>query len=264
MSDEIEVYLDELAERLQAGGLRLRRLLAETEDHLHASAAALVDQGMDEDAAAAEAISRFGPAEVIAKRMRPTNVALAVDALRAGWLLSGLGLVAIGVSGLVAELLFQTAGATFLAGDSLGVTYTPARCADFAEYFPSAGSCASAAALHHAGEVVTGRVAGGVLGILMLAAYHVYRRRTQNHYPVLPDVAVPMVAAALFAAAGALLLLDAGGMWVGQVTHGEPVAGVGDPLSTGIVAALAAACAGVVTLHRITNPPRTVRNATRS
>lgn len=264
MSDEIEAYLDELAERLQGGGSRLRRLLAETEDHLHASATALVAQGLDEDAAAAEAISRFGPAEVIAKRMRPTNVALALDVVRAGWLLSGLGLVAIGVSGVVAELLFHTAGATFVAGDSLGVTYTPARCADFLEYFPDAGDCASAAALHHAGEVVMPRVAAGVLGVLMLAVYQLYRRSTENHQRVLPDAAVPMVAAALFAAAGVMLLLDAGGLWVGQAAHGEPVAGVGDPLSGGIVAALAAALAATITVRRFASPRRTLGRVRRS
>ncbi len=37
------------------------------------------------------------------------------------------------------------------------------------------------------------RVAAGVLGVLMLAVYHLYRRRTENHQRVLPDAAVPMV-----------------------------------------------------------------------
>ena len=255
MSHEIETYLDQLAERLQPGGFRTRRVLAETEDHLRQSAEALAAQGLDEDAATTEAIARFGPPELIAARLRPTKAALGLDVLRAGWLLSALGMVAIGLSGLVAELIFDTAGATFLAGDGLGVTYTPARCADFLRFFPDAGSCASAAAMHHSGEVVIYRVAAGVLGVLMLAAYYVYRRRWgSNRERVLPSVAVPLISAATFAAAGVALLVDALGLWVGQATHGETLAGVGDPLSAGIVAALAAALAALVATRRLVSP----------
>ncbi len=264
MSDEIDAYVDGLAEHLHAGGSRLRRVLVEAEDHLRESASALVAQGLDEDAAAAEAISRFGTAKVVAERMRPTHAALALDLLRGGWLLSGWGLVAIGVSGLVAELLFQTVGATFVAGDSFGVTYTPARCAEFLEYSPTAGSCASAAALHHTGEVVTWRVAAGILGILMLVVYRLHRRRGHHQPRVIPDGAVPMVAAASFGAAAIVLLLAAGGLWVGQAANGETVAGVGDPLSGGLVAVLAAALAATITAHRLAIPRRLLSRVSRS
>jgi hypothetical protein len=42
------------------------------------------------------------------------------------------------------------------------MTYTSQRCAEFLEYFPNAGGCEQAAALHHWGEVVEYRVAVGV------------------------------------------------------------------------------------------------------
>ena len=55
---------------------------------------------------------------------------------------------------LVAEVFGRVFGAAFVAGDAPGVTYTPARCADYFEYFPRASDCTQAAALHHWGEVV--------------------------------------------------------------------------------------------------------------
>jgi hypothetical protein len=86
--------------------------------------------------------------------------------------LGAVGLVAIGASGLVAELLGRLFGAGFVAGDLPGVTYTGQRCAQYLEYFPNAGGCEQAATLHHWGEVVEYRVAVGVVGAFVLGAYH--------------------------------------------------------------------------------------------
>src|SRR5947207_2842912 len=65
-----------------------------------------------------------------------------------------IGFIAIGTSGLLAELFGRVFGEDFVAGDGPGVTYTAERCADFLRYFPNAVSCNAAAAAHHYGEVV--------------------------------------------------------------------------------------------------------------
>jgi PadR family transcriptional regulator PadR len=90
--------------------------------------------------------------------------------------------------------------AGFVAGDLPGMTYTPERCAEFLEYFPDAGSCAKAAALHHWGEVVEYRVAAGVLGLLVLGAFLLWRRRARppEYLGVLPDGFAATVATSLY------------------------------------------------------------------
>jgi hypothetical protein len=100
----------------------------------------------------------------------------------------------------VAEVLGRLFGAGFVAGDLPGMTYTPERCAESLEYFPDAGSCAKAAALHHWGEVVEYRVAAGVLGLLVLGAFLLWRLRARppEYLGVLPDGFPATVATSLY------------------------------------------------------------------
>jgi hypothetical protein len=130
-----------------------------------------------------------------------------------------------------------------VAGDLPGVTYTTQRCAEYLEYFPDAGSCAQAAALHHWGEVVEYRVAVGVLGLLVLGGFLLWRRRPDQQDPrylgVLPDGFSATVATSLYGvAAAALALLSLDAFLVG----GD---GTGQWLSAAIVAATMAAVHGV-------------------
>jgi hypothetical protein len=144
----IERYLDELLGRLRVDPARARRILAEAEDHLYATAEGLQGDGLSRSDAEQEAVRRFGePAEVAAshRRIRLQDLPRPMIGL------SGIGLVAIGVSGLFAEVMGRLWGAAFVAGDPPGSTYTPARCADFQEYLPG-HDCLSAAALHHWGR----------------------------------------------------------------------------------------------------------------
>ena len=85
-------------------------------------------------------------------------------------LVGAIGLVAIGVSGAVAGGMGLVWGKAFVSGDASGVTYTPARCADFKEYFPRAASCEEAAVDHHYEEIVGYRLAAGVGGLFAFAA----------------------------------------------------------------------------------------------
>src|SRR5262249_15595651 len=135
--------------------------------------------------------------------------------------LAVIGLLAIGVSGLVAMGMRATLGARFVAGDVAGVTYTHQRCADLAEYHPEAGTCTVAAALHHADEVETYRIAAGVLGLVGGAALALHahrgraRRRSAVQVAVLPEAFTATSGAVLFGAAGGLLLVQSLGVMVG-------------------------------------------------
>ncbi len=161
--------------------------------------------------------------------------AVAAELVRAAVLLGAVGLVAIGASGALAELLGRVFGAAFVAGDLPGMTYTPQRCAEFLEYFPDAGGCARAAVLQHWGEVVEYRVAVGVLGLLVLGAVMLWRRRRHGRQPqylgVLPDGFSATVATSPYGMAAAVLalrsldsLLVAGGDGSGQWLSGAIVA----------------------------------------
>jgi hypothetical protein len=176
----VERYLDELFDQLAGSGAAGRRSLAEAEDHLRTAVADGLARGLDPERAETEAVARFGrPAAIGAQlRLADRGIGAVVRPLIAGGFWIGVvGLLALGMSGLLSELFGRLFGAGFVAGDAPGVTYTPARCADYFEYFPHAATCNAAAALHHWGEVVQGRIALGVLGLLALGGWWLIRRR---------------------------------------------------------------------------------------
>ena len=146
--------------------------------------------------------------------------ALAVNCLLLIW----VGLLAIGASGVIAAAMNATLGADFVAGDLPGNMYTPDRCADLMEYAPAAASCEEAAAIHHTDEVVTSRIAAGVLGVIALAMWWLVRRRVTSD--ALPPGVVSGAGAAMFGivglALGALALnaLDLGGHGAGSLLSG--------------------------------------------
>jgi hypothetical protein len=159
-------------------------------------------------------------------------------------LLGGIGLAAIGVSGVVAQGMGMAFGKTFVAGDPPGLSYTPARCADFQEYYPRAPSCADAAVDHHFDETVEYRVAAGALGLLVLGGYWLARtRRPLRPIGLLPDGFVATIGASLFGLVGGFLVLAS----LNQLVLG--VDGAGQYLSGGIVSLLVA-LAFLVSLNR--------------
>ncbi len=91
--------------------------------------------------------------------------------------LGGVGLVAVGLSGLLAAGAGMLFGTSWLAGDPPAVHYSAARCRDFFEYAPHARSCELAATEHHFVEVVGYRIAAGFLGVLVLGACALLARR---------------------------------------------------------------------------------------
>jgi hypothetical protein len=165
---------------------------------------------------------------------------LARQLIGAAVLLTGIGLVAVGVSGALSAGLGATAGPAFVAGDGPNVHYSAARCADFREYAPGARTCEAAAAEHHFEEVVTYRAAAGVLGVAVLAGFGVVRRRRRRSHSdepaVLPAAFVPTVGATVFGgAAVALAALS------GQLVVVDRARGAGQFLTGAVVAGLVAA-----------------------
>jgi hypothetical protein len=147
--------------------------------------------------------------------------------------LAAIGLIAIGLSGLLAAGFGAAYGKGFVSGDVAGVTYTPARCADYFEYEQAARTCEQAATLHHFGEVVFYREAAGVLGLAALGSFFVIQRfnRRFGSGRALPEGFTVSIGAALFGlAAFGLLGLGLGPLIIGRST------GIGQYLSGGVVA----------------------------
>ena len=150
-----------------------------------------------------------------------------------------IGLLAIGISGVVAYGMGRVYGRPFVSGDRPGVSYTHARCADYLEYEPRAATCERATTLHHFGETVGYRMDAGALGLILLAGYGIFRRRERS-CRMLPIGLTALIAMVSFGIA-ALGLLGQSVLWL---SNGSTL-GVGDPLSAGIVATVAAMGAAV-------------------
>jgi HAAS len=245
-SEPIEEFLDELLLELRGTPRAVRRALCEVEEHLREATREGVAAGLTETDSARRAIGRFGsPAETAALlgRASPSPPgALVREAVGALVPVGAAFLVAIGLSGLLADVLGRAFGKAFVAGDAPGVTYTAERCAQYLALEPHARTCQEAAILHHYGEVVDYRLAAGVLGVVLLAGWAVWRRGAPRR-PLRPGTlgrSFPLTvgAALASAAAAALLFLGSAGVVTGHYD------GTGNPLSGGLVSALLAAAFG--------------------
>ena len=214
----IEAYLDELLRRTRADARTTRRLLAEAADHLYATAADLADEGMDRGKAEIEAVRRFGPvAPVVRATLRRSLRGLVGQTLRAATFLSACGLVAVGVSGLIALFMNVAFGRSFVGGAAMG---------------PGA---AGPSVQEVADDAVALRVFAGLAGLVVLLGYWAWCRARPVE-AVLPAGLVDALGAAAFAAATAGLAI----MATEQARQtGSP--GVGFALSGAVVTLPAAA-----------------------
>jgi hypothetical protein len=228
--NEIERYLGRLSVRLRGSGADVPRVLAETEEHLRDAVRDGVTEGLTEEEAGRRAVARFGTPRVVARRFggRPVWVQLVPELARMAPS-AAAGLVAIGVSGVLAQVLGWLFGPAFVAGDLPWVRYTPQRCAELGH--PGQG-CLDAVVRDHFGEVVGTRLAAGVLGLLVLGGYALVRRRlgAARVTPV-PGV-LPVTGTALYGVAAAVLLLDGTNL----ATAGGAHAGSGQCWSAAVVA----------------------------
>jgi hypothetical protein len=208
----IEDYLDELLRRTRADARTTRRLLDEAGDHLQAAATDLEAGGMARPEAETEAVRRFGPVTPISRATsRRSFAALTLETLRGALFLAACGLVAVGISGLVALVMNLWFGRSFVGG---------------VRFFADQGASID----ETADDAVVLRVIAGLIGLLMLLGYFGVRRHAKRP-SVLPAGLVDALGAAAFAAGTAGLAIAATDQAVQNGTSG-----VGFPLSGALVA----------------------------
>lgn len=222
MSEPIEQYLDELYAQLRGDPRSGRRLLDEAADHLHNAAAEFESTGMDRLDAEREAVRRFGASRPLVRAdERRSIVRLAVDTLQAVVLLGAIGLVAVGLSGLLAGAMSLAFGRAFV-GAQLPIGH-------------------SASVAENANDAVSLRVLAGLVGLVVLAVLGLVRRyRPRARLQVLPVAYVDLTG--LIAFGGATVAL--GALSIGQVVQ-HSGHGAGFFLSGAIVSVAGAIVFGV-------------------
>jgi hypothetical protein len=203
--------------------------------------------------AEAAAVARMGAIHEVAGRpmafSRPTAALLRRAAL-AGSLIGGVALVAVGISGAVGWALAGVHGGTFLIAPFPPGSYTSADCAHWLAGDPGTHSCIAAMNSDHVGEVILNSFAGGVLGLLVLAAYGWMRRSWQDRGTL---TALPIGSAEAVGAILALLVA------VGTVGRGVAMElaqrgqGAGQMFTLG-VGGLAAGVFFAIRLYRLARP----------
>ncbi len=234
--DCIERYLDDLLAQLRGAPADVRRMLTETEQHLYASTADGVAAGAVPDVAAADAVRRFGSAETVARQWNasapaePTGVLLRQLAGQMAPLV-GVGLVAIGLSGLAARAMTAIWGLRFMFANPPGTTYPAAACQYWMSLHPSARSCTGAYLAESFADGLVARFAAGLLGLAVLSVVAVVRRRKGRPLLAMPRLLVSFSGAATFSLAtmalialGVDALRVAGGNGAGQWLSGAVVA----------------------------------------
>ena len=257
--EPVEDYLDRLFDLLPGTGAAGRRFLAEVEDHLREATDAGIARGLTPDRAQAAAVARFGPVEQVAAGFTAVARRWSLRQLfGAGAVVGAVGMVALGLSGVISELVGDLLSPAFVAGDPPGVTYTAARCADYLRLSPGSGSCTAAALEDHFGEVVMPRIAAGILGLIALAVLAYLRRRPDAQTWLPPRRLVGLVGGVAAGLCAAAFLLDGGLL----LAHTGTEHGAGAALADGAMAGLAALGFAVVLVRdqlsrgRLTSPVR--------
>lgn len=247
----IERYLDELQTRLRGTPRHIRRTLREAEDHLHDATASGVERGLTPLEAEQAAVASFGDAGDIARRCNASTGQLVRSLVAQAAALVSVGLIAIGVSGLFAQIMVAVGGRTFTFGDRVGTTYPAADCAHWLGLHPHALTCAQAALDENISDGLLQRFAAGVLGLVLLAALIGLGRRTGTSPGQLLTRPLAAVVGATAFGAATVILFALGGSAL-QVDSGH---GAGQWLSAAGVAAVAAASFALIALRRLRELP---------
>ncbi len=173
--DAVEDYLDDLLPALRGTPREIRRMLAETEGHLHDAIAEDVARGIPPEAAARAAVARFGRASDVARAWNAATPPLPLRAvvLRLGGQflpLVAVGCIAIGASGLAARVMTAVGGRTFMFAGPPGTIYPAADCRHWLALHPAAGSCTAAYLAESQSDDLLARYAVGILGVALLLA----------------------------------------------------------------------------------------------
>ncbi|MFP6593349.1 MAG: permease prefix domain 1-containing protein [Dehalococcoidia bacterium] len=229
--DAIEMFLDDLAARLRGDGVHNRRILREVEEHLLDDVEGLIDSGVERDMARRMAVERFGTPSEIALDFdsglprRERIISASASLARYCVLLAGIVFVAIGVSGVIAFVLGETVGISFVADPVVAGSVSDDRCVDFFGFHPEVATCEEAALLHHYDELIGYRLAAGALGLLAIAVAWAtgVRGPVVRRLIALPPTILPAMVAGLFAVTTFLALFIAvmEGAFVGSDGSGE-------------------------------------------
>ena len=169
----IEEYLAGLRASLRVAPGQAELIVAEAEDHLRETAAAGVAAGMTELEAQEAAISAFGSVRAVvrAHQAEPghlvkgrTAAAVLGDLVLAAWKLAGVGLIAVGASGLLVALMNTALGRPFTGQAPAGTRFSKGDCAYWMSLWPGARTCAAAHMLEASSDGVVLRVAAGIAG----------------------------------------------------------------------------------------------------
>jgi hypothetical protein len=246
-NDPIGQYLGQLRAGLRVAPREAELILAEAEDHIRETAASGLAAGLTEREAQEAAISAFGSVRAVirAHASRPGNLArgrtataVLGDLLMAAWKLGGVGLTAIGASGLVVALMNRTLGRAFTGQAPAGVRFPAASCAHWMAVWPLARTCTQAAMMEASSDNVVLRGGAGIVGVALLGAYAFVRyllRRRERGPAVLLAGYFPLLATCVFGAGGL-------GLALGQLTGFMVTAGPGSYLSGAVVSLAVAAC----------------------
>lgn len=147
--DLIDAYLAELRASLRATPAEAKLVAAEAEDHLLQNTAAGLAAGLTGREAQEAAIAAFGSVRAVvrAHESTPGNLlrgrtpaAILGELFLGAWKLGGIGLIAVGASGLVVALMNVMFGRAFTGQAPAGVTFPKARCAYWKALWPGAHS----------------------------------------------------------------------------------------------------------------------------
>jgi cytochrome c-type biogenesis protein CcmH/NrfF len=199
----VELYLDEMFDRLSGTGRAGRYALAETENHLRAAVDEEVAAGRSGVEAQHVAVARFGDPVRIARQMRhamsPPRIAHTVSAL---WALAGLAALAVAVA-------FGTKaveGVVLTTMHPPGVPYCGAGMASHTTEYVVDGMMVGSPACSDAYEIVQRNRTAGLVALLVAVGLLLVRRLAVRVAGLpLAGRRFPLAAAGVFAAAGVLL-----------------------------------------------------------
>lgn len=252
----IDAYLDQLLAALRCEPGRIRRILAETEDHLREAAHRRIEAGTDQSSAEREAVAAFGAPAVVAARfgtrgmpgMRGVLGGVAFELA----LLTTVALLAIGLSGALLFAIGELKGTRAAVRDESFTVVVPiGPCAFLSlpgeppppghgagctpEYQQRLEDGARSDELQ---KDVLFRAVPGLTGVLMAAGLLLSRRKIA---PATMSPVTPALGAVVFAALALVLLFAA---YDAQSLGGYGREGAGMWLSGGLAAlAGAAVCA---------------------